>query len=82
MSPSNASARSAWDMRAKFAAGAISPVGLLRFLAEVVRVRAERRSLMALDDRMLKDIGLSRGQAENEAGRSIFDVPRRFHRYY
>jgi uncharacterized protein YjiS (DUF1127 family) len=82
MSPSNASARSAWDMRAKFAAGAISPVGLLRFLADIVRVRAERRSLMALDDRMLKDIGLSRGQAENEAGRSIFDVPQRSRRYY
>lgn len=38
-------------------------------------VAAERRHLAALDDRMLKDIGLSRSTAAREATRDFLDVP-------
>ncbi len=40
------------------------------------RVSRERNHLKALDDRMLKDIGLDRGQVEAETGKSFFDVPK------
>jgi uncharacterized protein YjiS (DUF1127 family) len=49
----------------------------------VVRLRAgllarrQRRALMALDDRMLADIGLSRTDAYREASRPLFDLPAR-----
>jgi uncharacterized protein YjiS (DUF1127 family) len=32
---------------------------------------------MTLDDRMLKDIGITRATAEGEASRSPFDLPQR-----
>ncbi len=46
-----------------------------RFLSVAFMVAAERRRLAALDDRMLKDIGLSRSLAEREVDRDFFDVP-------
>jgi uncharacterized protein YjiS (DUF1127 family) len=42
-----------------------------------MRTRRERRALLALDDRMLSDIGLSRSQAYREATKSITDLPGR-----
>ena len=39
------------------------------------RVRRERQLLATLDDRMLKDIGLTRADANLEASRSNWDVP-------
>lgn len=41
-------------------------------LANLVR---SRHQLRQLDDRMLKDIGVSRFEAETESSRSIWDVP-------
>ena len=41
----------------------------------ILEVRRQRRALMALDDRMLKDIGLSRTDAWREANRSPLDLP-------
>jgi uncharacterized protein YjiS (DUF1127 family) len=38
--------------------------------------RRQRRALMALDDRQLSDIGLSRSQAYCEAAKPFLDVPR------
>jgi len=45
-------------------------------LALMLRVRSERRDLQRLDERMLKDIGLSAGDVEREAGRKPWDLPR------
>ncbi len=39
-----------------------------------MQVRRERRALARLDDRMLKDIGLSRADANREAARSLTDL--------
>ncbi len=47
----------------------------LDLLAVALRVRRERRLLRGLDERMLKDIGLTSGDVEREAGRSFWDVP-------
>lgn len=47
----------------------------LRLLGLAVVVAAERRQLAALDDRMLKDIGLSRSTAAREVARDFLDVP-------
>jgi uncharacterized protein YjiS (DUF1127 family) len=42
----------------------------------VLDVRCERRMLLRMDDRALKDIGLSRSEAYAEARRSLWDIPR------
>ena len=39
------------------------------------RIARERRDLEALDDHMLRDIGLSRSVANRETSRPWFDVP-------
>lgn len=46
-----------------------------RFLKAAWTVAGERNSLVGLDDRMLKDIGITRCDAEREASRDFFDVP-------
>lgn len=50
---------------------------LLTLLRQAVSVRRQRRALMALDDRMLSDIGLSQSDAFREAHRSFFDLDAR-----
>jgi uncharacterized protein YjiS (DUF1127 family) len=49
--------------------------GLVGRIAAALSVRRERRALMALDDRMLADVGLSRADAYREAHRPFLDVP-------
>lgn len=51
-----------------------SATGMIRQFAHALQVHRERRALAALDDRMLKDIGLSRSTAHKEANRALFDV--------
>jgi uncharacterized protein YjiS (DUF1127 family) len=52
--------------------------GLLRFAHRSWRNAVTRRELMELDDRILADIGLTRGQAVREADRFPWDArPRR-----
>ncbi len=77
MSPTEATATPAIGSSTELAGRTISPAFLFALFAEMLRVRAERRRLMALDDRMLKDIGLSRSDAYAEASRAAFDLPSR-----
>ena len=49
-------------------------VRLLRTLELALQVRHERRLLLAMDDRTLKDLGLQ-GIAYAEATRPVWDVP-------
>ena len=46
-----------------------------RRVALMLDVWQERRGLSALDERSLKDLGLSKADVEREATRSIFDLP-------
>ena len=43
-------------------------------LIDVLALRRSRQSLAALDDHMLRDIGLTREQAQAEADRAAWDV--------
>jgi uncharacterized protein YjiS (DUF1127 family) len=49
--------------------------GLMQWLVLALDVRRQRRALLALDERMLKDIGLSRADAAREALRTFSDIP-------
>lgn len=48
--------------------------GWSRF-ADLLTVRRQRNHLAALDDHLLRDIGLTRYEAEVEAGRPVWDAP-------
>lgn len=50
-------------------------LGGLPYLRLAPAVAASRARLGEMDDAMLSDIGLSRGQAQAESARPIWDVP-------
>ena len=49
--------------------------GVLGLLSRWIMLARSRHALARLDDRTLADIGLTREEAENEAGRPFWDVP-------
>ncbi|KPQ08201.1 MAG: putative conserved small protein [Rhodobacteraceae bacterium HLUCCA12] len=51
-------------------------IGLWGWLRRADALARQRRALAALDDTLLRDIGLTRGQALFEAERPIWDAPR------
>jgi uncharacterized protein YjiS (DUF1127 family) len=53
-----------------------SLVRAISWLEHAFRTARERRQLMALDTRALKDIGLSRADADGEWSRPFWDLPR------
>lgn len=48
---------------------------LFHRLLEMIAIRRQRRDLARLDDHALKDIGISRYEAEVESSRPAWDVP-------
>ncbi|MEM6587191.1 MAG: DUF1127 domain-containing protein [Pseudomonadota bacterium] len=44
-------------------------------LLDLLSLYRQRRALARLDAHALQDLGLTRGEAENEAHRSFWDVP-------
>lgn len=50
-------------------------LGVARRLAAWIDIGAQRRRLAELDERMLRDIGISREDALREAGRPFWDRP-------
>lgn len=50
--------------------------GIFARISAAFELAAQRRQLAALDDALLEDIGLSRGDARREAARAPWDVPR------
>ncbi len=51
-------------------------VGMRKVLATMIRVATTRQGLADMDDRMLKDLGVSRAQAQFELQRPIWKLPR------
>lgn len=51
------------------------PFANVRRLWEALDIRRQRRALLLLDDRMLRDVGLSRADVEREVTRALFDLP-------
>jgi uncharacterized protein YjiS (DUF1127 family) len=49
---------------------------LIVVLELALDVRRERRMLLRMDDRALKDFGCNRGEAHAEAQRPLWDIPR------
>lgn len=62
-----------------FSRPASAPLSLPRLSARrafsLLGLSRSRRALRDLDDRMLKDIGVSRHAAETESQRPVWDVP-------
>lgn len=65
--------------RPPYRAGRVRIAGGIRRLICVLdlalEVRRERRMLLSMDDRALKDIGFNRSKACAEACRSFWDIP-------
>jgi uncharacterized protein YjiS (DUF1127 family) len=55
--------------------GTVRPVRFLRHVLHMVAVTQSRRALGRLDERLLRDIGLTRHEAEIEAARAPWDPP-------
>lgn len=49
---------------------------VFEILEKAYSVARERRQLLALEDHELKDIGISRADAEKEGNRAFWDMPR------
>jgi uncharacterized protein YjiS (DUF1127 family) len=47
---------------------------LLRRLDAMLAVSRQRRELLTFDDRMLKDIGVTRADVQREANRRFWDI--------
>ncbi|HLH97319.1 MAG TPA: DUF1127 domain-containing protein [Xanthobacteraceae bacterium] len=62
-------------LRGRIRVGAQRISYLLGALELALQVRRERRVLMGMDERMLKDLGLN-GIAYREGSRPLWDVPR------
>jgi uncharacterized protein YjiS (DUF1127 family) len=62
------------------ALGRKSRKGVLSRLFDMLALRRSRRSLTMLDDHLLRDIGLTRDQAQAEADRAAWDVAPRWRR--
>ncbi len=63
------------DLDATFdTASVATPAGVGAWIRNALAIRRQRRALLALDSRMLADIGLSEADAYREAHRSMFDV--------
>lgn len=52
----------------------------LRTVARLLALRQSRARLATLDDHLLRDIGLSREQAQHESERPLWDAPPHWHR--
>ena len=48
---------------------------LLQWLAQTLALRRQRAHLVVLDDRLLRDIGLTRDDARREASRPFWGAP-------
>lgn len=48
---------------------------ILRFVSQMIAVRRQRAELAQAPDHLLQDIGLTRGEAIEEAQRPVWDVP-------
>ncbi len=57
-------------------APALTPSRLFSRLRKAAALARQRRDLAALDDAMLRDIGVTRSQALDEAARPFWDAPR------
>ena len=57
-------------------APAATAPGLFARLRQAAAVARQRRALAALDDALLRDIGLTRCEALDEAARPFWDAPR------
>lgn len=53
--------------------------GLVARWLDAVLLARQRRQLAALDDHLLRDIGLDAGAARREAARPVWDAPSHWH---
>ena len=51
--------------------------GVTLVLHDMLRARTTRRMLVDMDDRLLSDIGIGRGDARHEASRPMWDLAQR-----
>lgn len=53
---------------------------VLSTFGHMLALMRQRRHLARLDDRALQDIGVTRREAEKEAGRYVWDAPEFWHK--
>ncbi len=55
-------------------------LAIVSFIGLAIAARRQRRALRNLDESVLRDLGLSRKDAETEANRPLWDVPANWRR--
>lgn len=56
-------------------------LGAARYFLNCLYIARQRKDLLEFDDRLLKDIGVSRIAARREASRSFWDIPQAMMRH-
>lgn len=62
----------------RFPFAGLVPLAVLGMVTTALSISRERRALESLDDHLLRDIGVSRTDAEKETKRPVWDAPNRW----
>lgn len=65
-------------LSARFPLAGLAPLAVLGMVTTALSITRERQTLSDLDDHLLRDIGVTRDDADVETKRPVWDAPNRW----